>query len=259
MSPTQVPPIAASDGGGARAKARVGPSSPWTAGRVAAVVVGSLLGLFALLLVGAGGTALWADRTQREDGYATTELHEFSTGGAALATVPADLGSPGAGWLYSAGVLGKVRVRVTPTGDSSSPLFVGIARSADVDHYLAGVDHTVITEFWKGEVENRDGGSPPSAPAAQSFWAASDSGPGTRTVVWDPSNGSWTVVVMKADGRPGVAIEADLGAKVPALPWIGLGVLIAGAVFLAGGLLLILGAVRRTGRRDSTAATAASD
>jgi hypothetical protein len=254
MSPTQVPPIAASDGG-ARAEARVGPSSQWTAGRVAAVVVGSLLGLFALVLLGAGGAALWADRTQREDGYATTELHEFSTAGAALATVPADLGSPGTGWLYSAGVLGKVRIRVTPTGDSSSPLFVGIARSADVDRYLAGVDHTVITEFWKGEVENHDGGSPPATPAAQTFWAASDSGPGTRTMIWDPSNGSWTVVVMNADARPGVGIEADLGAKVPALPWIALGVSIAAAVFLAGGALLILGAVRRNGRADPTAAT----
>ena len=66
---------------------------------------------------------------------------------------------------------------MTPTGDPSSPLFVGIARSADVDRYLAGVDHTVITEFWKDEVENHDGGSPPAAPG-ETFWAASDSGPG---------------------------------------------------------------------------------
>ena len=254
MSPTQVPPIAASEGGAPRADERAAPLSQWTARRFAAVVIGSLLTLFALVLLGAGGTAFWADRFQREDGYATTELHEFSTAGAALATVPADLGSPGTGWLYSAGVLGKVRIRVTPTGDSNTPLFVGIARSADVDRYLAGVNHTVITEFWKGEVENHDGGSPPSAPASQGFWAASDSGPGTRTVVWDPSNGSWTVVVMHADGRPGVAVEADLGAKVPALPWMALGVLIVGAVFLAAGALLILGAVRRNGRADSTAA-----
>lgn len=254
MSPTQVPPIAASEGGAARAEERAAPSSQWTPGRVAAVVIGSLLGLFALVLVGAGGTALWADRTQREDGYATTDVHTFSTAGAALATVPADLGSPGTGWLYSSGVLGKVRIRVTPTSDSSSPLFVGIARSADVDRYLAGVDHTVITEFWKDEVENRDGGSPPSAPGTQSFWAVSDSGAGPRTVVWDPSDGSWTVVVMNADGRPGVAIGADLGAKVPALPWIALGVSVAGALFLAGGALLILGAVRR-GRSGAAVAT----
>ena len=253
MSPTQVPPIAASEGGMARAEERSVPSSRWTAGPIAAVVIGSLLGLFALVLLGAGGTALWADRTQREDGYATTDVHEFSTAGAALATVPADLGSPGTGWLYSAGVLGQVRIRVTPTG-SSSPLFVGIARSADVDRYLAGVNHTVITEFWKDDVERHAGGRLPSAPGAQNFWVASDSGTGTRTVVWDPSNGSWTVVVMNADGRPGVAIGADLGAKVPALPWIALGVSITGALLLAGGALLILGAVRR-GRGGAAVAT----
>jgi hypothetical protein len=60
---------------------------------------------------------------------------------------------------------------------------------------------------------------------------------------------------MNADARPGVGVEADLGAKVPALPWIALGLSIAGAVFLAGGALLILGAVRRNGRADPTAAT----
>ena len=46
---------------------------------------------------------------------------------------------------------------------------------------------------------------------------------------------------MNADGRHGIDVGADLGAKLPALPWIGLGVLIAGAVFLAGGGLLIAG------------------
>ena len=41
---------------------------------------------------------------------------------------------------------------------------------------------------------------------------------------------------------------------MPALPWIALGVLIAGALFLAGGALLIAGAIR--GRRASHATTA---
>jgi hypothetical protein len=51
---------------------------------------------------------------------------------------------------------------------------------------------------------------------------------------------------MNADGRPGIAVGADLGAKVPALPWIALGFVLAGVVFLASGALLIVSAFRRT-------------
>ena len=122
--------------------------SGWTAGRIAALVIGVLLVLVSLALLGAGGTALWADRTQREGGYVTTGVHEFSTTGSALATVSTELGSAGIGWLYAPTLLDEVRIRVTPS-DPGSALFVGIGRSTDVDRYLAGVNHTVITEFWE--------------------------------------------------------------------------------------------------------------
>jgi hypothetical protein len=227
--------------------------SGWTAGRITALVIGALLLLVGLVLLGGGGTALWADRTQRDGGYVTTGVHEFSTSGSALATVRTDLGSAGVGWLYSPGLLGKVRIRVTPVS-SGSPLFVGIGRSAEVDRYLAGVDHTVISEFWRDEVESVAGGPARSAPATQHFWVASDSGPGPRTVVWDPKDGAWTVVVMNADGSSGIAVGADLGARISAVLWIAVGLLAAGGVFVLGGALLIAGAIR--GRRAARATTA---
>ncbi len=227
--------------------------SGWTAGRIAALAIGALLALLSLALLGGAGTALWADRTQRDEGYITTGVHEFSTSGSALATVSTELGSAGFGWLYSPGLLDEVRIRVTPVSPGP-PLFVGIGRSTDVERYLAGVDHTVITEFWGDETEAIGGGAPGSAPGAQSFWVASDTGRGTRTLVWDPEDGSWTVVVMNADGRPGIEVGADLGARMPAVMWIAIGVLAAGGVFLAGGALLIVEAIR--GRPASRAATA---
>jgi hypothetical protein len=224
----------------------------WSGGRIAAVVIGAVLVLLGLALFGAGGTALWADRTQRDAGYVNTDAHAFSTAGAALATVPTNLGSPGVGWLYSPKVLGKVRIRVTPA-QSSSALFVGIAHSADADRYLAGVNHTVISEFFRDKTRVVDGGPARSVPGSQHFWVASNTGRGTRTVVWDPSNGSWTVVVMNADGRPGVDVRADLGARMPAALWIAVGLLTAGAVLLAGGALVVAGAIR--GRRSDPATT----
>jgi hypothetical protein len=223
-------------------------SNGWTAGRVAAVVIGALFVLISLLLLGAGGTGLWADRTQRDAGYVTTGMHEFSTTGSALATERTHLGSTGVGWLYSPALLGSVRIRVTPTRVGQS-IFVGIGRSADVDRYLAGVEHAVISDFWTNKTEPVGGGAAVSAPAKQNFWVASATGAGAQTVVWDPTRGSWTVVVMRADGRSGIDVGADLGARFPAVLWIALGVLVAGAVFLAGGVLLIASAFR--GRRTS--------
>jgi hypothetical protein len=215
-------------------------------------VVGVVLVLLGLVLLGGGGTGLWADRTQREAGYVTTDVHDFSTSGSALATVSTELGSAGVGWLYAPGLLGEVRIRVTPTSPERA-LFVGIGPSTDVDRYLAGVSHTVITEFWEENVETVEGGTPGSAPGTQDFWVASSTGSGARTLEWDPTDGSWTVVVMNADGRPGIDIGADLGARMPAVLWIAVGVLAGGAVLMAGGALLIAGAIRRP--RASQAST----
>jgi hypothetical protein len=216
--------------------------SRWTAGRITSVAVGSLLVLVSLVILGAGGTALWADLTQRDAGYVTTDEHAFSTAGSALATEETHLGSAGVGWLYSPHLLGKVRIRATPVG--SAPLFVGIGRTDDVDRYLAGVSHTQITDFFREKATVIGGGTARSAPGTQHFWVASSTGPGTRNLVWSSTKGTWTVVVMNADARPGVAVRADLGARFPAALWIAIGLLAIGAVFLAGGALLIVGAVR---------------
>lgn len=223
--------------------------SRWTGGRVAAVAIGSLLALLGVGLLGAGGTGVWADLTQRDAGYVTTGVHEFSTSGSALATEPTHLGSPGVEWLYSPGLLGTIRIRVTPL-HAGSALFVGIAHSRDVDRYLAGVDHAVISDFFGNKQKTVAGGRPRSAPAAQHFWAASTTGTGARTLKWKPHGGSWTVVVMNAGGRAGLGVRADLGARMPSVVWIALGLIVAGVVFLAGGGMLIASAVRtrREGR-----------
>jgi hypothetical protein len=258
MNETQLSSATLSAGHLPRADAR---PSGWTAGRITALVIGALLVLLSLVLLGGGGTSLWAELTQRDAGYVTTGSHEFSTSGSALATEPTHLGSPGVGWLYSPALLGKVRIRVTPV--SAGPaLFVGIGRSSDVDRYLAGVNHTVISDFFGNRVEAVGGGTPRSAPGTQHFWVASSSGPGARTLKWDPHGGSWTVVVMNANARPGIGVQADLGARMPTVLWIAIGLLVAGAVFLAGGGLLITGAIR--GRlagakgEESTVAAAAA-
>lgn len=219
--------------------------SGWTGGRIAALVIGALLILVSLSLLGAGATALWAEETRRDTaGYVTTGVHGFASAGSALATEPIELGSPGVGWLYSQVVLGEVRIRVTPSGPGPH-LFVGIGPTADVDRYLAGVGHTHIYDFWSGRAQELRGGTPGSMPGRQGFWVASTSGPGPRTLSWDPANGSWTVVVMNADAAPGIAVRADLGATLPALTWIAVVSLVVGGILAVAGALLIVAALRR--------------
>jgi hypothetical protein len=69
--------------------------------------------------------------------------------------------------------------------------------------------------------------------------------------VWNSTKGSWTVVVMNADGRPGIDVRADLGARLPALLWIALGLLVAGGALLVGGVLLVSDAISRTRPRPA--------
>jgi hypothetical protein len=219
--------------------------SGWTGGRIAALVTGILLALVSLGLLGGGGTALWADTQRDQAGYLTTGAHTFSAPGSALATERIELGSAGVGWLYSPALAGTVRIRVTPVRPGAA-LFVGIGPAADVDRYLAGVSHTVISDFWADKVQALGGSTPGSAPGTQGFWAAAASGAGPQTLRWQPASGSWAVVVMNADGRPGISVRADLGATYPALLPIAAGLLVAGAVVGAGGALLIAGAIGRS-------------
>jgi hypothetical protein len=218
----------------------------WTGGRIAEVSIGALLALVGLILLGAGGTALWADLTKRDAGYLTTDVQEFSSSGSALATESTDLGPSWTGWLYSPSLLDEIRIRVAPVSPGPE-LFVGIGPSTDVDRYLAGVGHTHISSFFTNRVEFIEGDTVASSPAAQGFWVASVSGPGAQTLEWEPADGSWTVVVMNADGQSGIGVVAtDLGARFPALVWIAFGVFAAGAIFLLGGVLLVSGAIRRS-------------
>ena len=58
-------------------------------------------------------------------------------------------------------------------------------------------------------------------------------------MTWKPKGGDWTIVTMRPDGNRGLSITADVGATVPALGWIGAGILIGAVVLLVAATLLI--------------------
>ena len=63
----------------------------------------------------------------------------------------------------------------------------------------------------------------PAAPAGESLWADEVSGVGTQTLAWPTQAGKWSVVVMNADAAKGVRADVSIGAKVPLLLWLAIG------------------------------------
>jgi hypothetical protein len=129
--------------------------------------------------------------------------------------------------------------KLTATAESGKPVFLGIAPTSRARAYLAGVEHATVMDLAdRDPVYRTTGGSPPAAaPAQMDFWVTQSSGPGAQQITWPVENGDWTVIVMNADGSPGVTVEAAAGAEVPALPWV-IGILLA-----VTGITLVLAVV----------------
>lgn len=225
--------------------ATAGVRRPWSAGRVVAVVVGAVLAMSSLGLLAGGGGALLVDSTLRDDGYLMTSEVSLDSAGAAIVSENVELRGAGSGlpeqWLG--------RARVEATAPASGPVFVGIARTADVDAYLAGVAHSVVVDPADDadDPELRDviGDAPAAPPTGQSFWAASATGDGTQALTWEVEEGDWTIVVMDPSGSAPVAADVAVGATVPVLDDVGVGLLVAGAVIGAAAVVVLVLALRR--------------
>jgi hypothetical protein len=217
-----------------------------SAGRVILIVLGSILVLFGLALLAGGGFLLWADRTQREDGYVTTPSERFATPTYALTRTRLDVDTDGPGWLLNESWFGKIRIRGESPG--AKMLFIGIGPEAAVAKYLGSVAHASVEDidFDPFRVKYRPiaGGAPQGPPTEQGFWAASASGAGAQTVTWTVRDGDWSVVLMNADGSRGVVGDIDLGAKLSFLLWVAIGLLLGGVLVVAGSTALIVLAAR---------------
>jgi hypothetical protein len=224
----------------------------WTPGRIVLVVVGSLLALIGLAVLAGGAFLLWADRMQRdEDGYFTTSTERLSTAGHALVGEDFDIADEVPNWIFGEGRLATVRIRAR-ADDPNRAVFLGIGPERDVAAYLAGVEHSVVTDLddepFRAEYRDVAGTRTPEPPGAQGFWAARASGPGRQDLRWDVRSGRWTAVAMYADGSPGVDLDVDLGATADWVFELSLGLIAGGAVLLALAVLMIVLAARRARR-----------
>jgi hypothetical protein len=216
--------------------------SDWTAGRIISVIGGSVLLLFSSGLLAGGGGVLWVDQAHRTGGFVTSPSGVYMTPGHALVTDTIQI--PGKG-LERVGrdVVGKVRIRVTAT-DPSRSVFVGIARAGEVARYLAGSRYTTLRNIGSATASaiTTPGTATPADPVTAGIWSAQSAGLGTRTLIMRVTPGDWAVVVMNRDAAAGLTVRADVGANLPVLPWLAGGLLAAGALFAAIGILLLMSA-----------------
>ncbi|QBR91407.1 hypothetical protein [Nocardioides euryhalodurans] len=221
----------------------------WGAGRVTALVVGVLLVVVGLgLLAGAAAVRVTDTVFRDSTGYLMSTAVQLSTSRHALVSEDAHLEDGVPAVDLQGRWLGTVKVEAS-TSDRDG-VFVGIARSADVDAYLDGVGHSVVRELvdtggGSPRLDTVPGGPPAAAPGERAIWVASAEGPGTRTLTWPVQEGEWTLVVMNADAAAPVEAEVAVGTTAPALEDLAWSLLVAGMLVACAGLVALTAALVR--------------
>ncbi|KAB2345649.1 hypothetical protein [Actinomadura rudentiformis] len=200
------------------------------------------LGAAALLPVGLGLVAL-ASLQADEGGYFSTSERRFATAGSALKTDEIDVGSSSAHAADPSPDIGEIaRVRiVVASADPNVPLFVGIGPKDEVERYLKGsaYDDFVSAQLkpFRADFRHVSGAARPAPPTSRTFWVASSTGTGTRTLKWDKTHGAWSVVVMRMDGKPNVDAKVSMGLRFGFLVPLGPASLIGGGLLATFAIL----------------------
>ena len=217
-------------------------------GRIALIVTGAIAALVATALVAGGALALWGDSLKDDDGYLKTDTERFHAGTRALATDNLDVDLGDADFLAQSDDLGKIKV--SAESRDGKPVFVGIARTSDVEKYLDGVPYTSVDDVevspFEADYTRHAGNRHPVAPEHAGIWVESSQGNDRQAIDWEVDDGDWSVVVMNADGSLGVNADVQAGADIPFLDELGWSAIGSGAFALIIGIGLIALAARRT-------------
>jgi hypothetical protein len=231
----------------------------WTTRKIVLLFLGVIAVLIALGLLAGGGGLLWAHETKRDpNGLFSTPLHHVDSRWYAVATDSLDVATVVPRWLLGSREIARIRIQAR----SERPIFVGIARAADVESYLGNVSYTRVADIdWHPlhvDYVKQRGARRPVRPEEKRFWVASAGGAGSQVVNWVVTRGKWSVVVMNADASPHVFAELSVGADIGWLIWLMVGLLAAGTLVLFGGALLIFFGLRSPPDRGATPVAGAS-
>jgi uncharacterized membrane protein len=211
------------------------------------LIVGIVLTLIGAVLTVGGAAAAVAHSAQGRDGYFSSPAEVLSTDSYAMINrfdAAATTSPPPSGPID----LDLASLRLTATSTTGDAVFIGIAPTAQVDGYLAGVHHTEVRDIQTTPFRVRyldvPGQNRPAPPAAQEFWIESASGAGEQSITTSWQSGDHSVVVMNADASRAVSVEVRGGVRIGFLAPVATALLAVGiGTVLAGLLLLILGIV----------------
>ena len=185
----------------------------------------------AVVLALAGTVSLAANAFRDGSGYFNWPTNTFTSGGYAIAMKTVDI-SKAPHWALNAGV-DRVRVQA----NSNRPIFIGIARTADLDRYLRGTDHDDVSGLsyhpFQVEYDHTSGHAPSRLPTNETFWVKSTSGIRNVAITWKPRPDSWRAVVMNADDSRGISADLKFGVRTSLLWWLGAGLLGASVIVAA--------------------------
>jgi hypothetical protein len=225
-----------------------------SAGSVVALVAGILALLVGLGIAVGGAGALWLSSRRDAAGFVSTNPVVLSTSTAALTAENANihLGNGAEAWVPTSS-FGTIRIGAGST--DGGPVFIGVAPQSAVDQWLAGVARDEVRNVGFDHVTyvHHDGSAALAPPTAQTFWAASVAGSGQQELRWTIASGRWAVVLARPDGSAGVNARVRVGASIPDIRGLGIGLLVAGVVVLAGGIVLIAVGAAGLGRRSGAA------
>ncbi len=195
----------------------------------------------ASLLFGGGSLLIVETALTDDDGFINSVPFDIEVDGYAVVAGPAEIElTPDV--PIDLGEIATVRISSTHE-DPSKGIFIGVADTASVNAYLGGVPYAIVEdlddESFSLTYRVDASGEAPGAPGEQPFWIDSTLGSGQQTLEWGIETGDVSFVVMNTDAADGISFEAIVGARVPLIRPIGMGLLIGGGVALVVGTLLL--------------------
>lgn len=223
------------------------------------LIVGLLLAVLGLPLLLAGVGLGWTLGTQRDsDGFLNAPAARVDSPTVAVTSNALTLGEIGPASWWAARDVAALRIQVTSRGDR--PVFIGIAPSAGVSSYLATVAHDEVSDLATDRstltlTRRGSGGDLSTPPTEQPFWVGQVEGSGSQVLTHDLAPGTYTAVIMNADGSPGVAVDLRVGARLAMLTPLAWVLGLVGLVLIVCGALLAVSGVGGS----ASAAAAPSD
>ena len=216
-------------------------------------IIALIFGIFFLIIgvsITVSGIAVYAVSGVYTDssGYFTTpdfQLTQTNSVAITLSDININFKETTPQWIQSdLGNIVKIRINLI----SNDTYFVGIAQTSQVNQYLQNVSYSEISKLdlvdgisYNAQINpNSVATLASNPPGNQTAFTWDASAVGNQVLDWTPKAGSWTIVIMKADGTKGIDVGIKAGAKIPVLGAIATFLIIFGVMFIVLAIVMFI-------------------